>query len=369
MGADQVETSDVSRPGSEDVSARRRFFRHKRLWWSLGILAALILLVLLAFNISPRPGALLIRAVFERNAANVKKEMEAYAPGGVASITNQQYRAGDDDARLDVYFPETADQEGVRLPTVIWTHGGAWVSGHKDDAAPYFQLIASEGYTVISLGYSLAPGKTYPTPVHQVNDALVYIQENAERFHVDVDQLVLAGDSAGAQIASQVAVLNTDLPYATELGLTPALQPEQLRGVILYCGIYDMTAFDELFDLAPGMLRWGGDIVVWAYTGRRGGDSTALQQMSSINYVTAAFPPVFISGGNKDPLTNDQSRPLAAKLEGLGVELSTLFYPPDHEPGLGHEYQFKLDNPDAQNALTQMLAFLKQHTSSLALTR
>jgi len=104
--------------------------------------------------------------------------MEAHAPGGISSLTDQAYRSRDGDGRLDVYFPETVGPD-ERLPTVVWTHGGAWISGHKDDATPYFQLIAAEGYAVVSVGYSVAPGATYPTPIHQVNDALAYMQENA----------------------------------------------------------------------------------------------------------------------------------------------------------------------------------------------
>lgn len=325
--------------------------------------------VLIALNISPRPGAWLIHSVFEKDAADVKRAMEAHAPGGISSSLDQPYRSGDDHARLDVYFSETVGPH-ERLPTVVWIHGGAWISGHKDDAAPYFQLIAAKGYTVASVDYSLAPGATYPTPIHEVNDALAYVQQNAARFHVDPDRIVLAGDSAGAQITSQIAALVTNPAYAAELGLTPSLVPSQLRGAILFCGIYDMKVFLANDDL-PGdgglmarLTRWGTDEAMWAYTGSRDHDSADLRQMSSIHHVTAAFPPTFISGGNGDPLTDAQSRPLAATLKGFGGEVTTLFYPPDHGPRLAHEYQFNLDNADGQNALAQMLRFLKQHTSA-----
>lgn len=324
--------------------------------------------VLIALNVSPRPGALLIRSVFEKGAADVKRAMEAHAPGGISSSLDQPYRSGDDHARLDVYFSETVGPD-ERLPAVVWIHGGAWISGHKDDAAPYFQLIAAEGDTVASVDYSLAPGATYPTPIHDVNDALAYVQQNAARFHVDPDRIVLAGDSAGAQITSQVAALTTNPAFAVQLGIAPALKPAQLRGVILYCGIYDMDAFTQ-HDEIPGadtfltrLLSWGVNTVVWAYTGERGGKPSAMNQMSTIDHVTAAYPAAFISGGNGDPLTNDQSRPLAAKLQQLGVPVATLFFPPNHEPSLGHEYQFKIDTPDAQNAFTQMIAFLHERTS------
>lgn len=304
----------------------------------------------------------MIRFIFDTGNAIRRYELEAFKPQGVSSITDQQYRSGDNDARLDVYFPNTADQKGVRLPTVIWTHGGAWISGDKDDTAPYFQLIANEGYSIISLDYSLAPGKTYPTPIYEINDALAYIQQNAERFHVDVNRIVMAGDSAGAQITSQIAAFITNPAYAAKMGVTPSIKPEQLRGVILYSGIYDMVTFIKLEQLLPSILfRWGAETIVWAYTGSQDQDSIKLRQMSTINYITSKYPPVLISGGNDDPLTNNQSKPLSVKLHELGVEEWTLFYPQDHNPALDHEYEFELDDAGGQNALRQTLAFLKQH--------
>lgn len=337
--------------------------RARWLRWVIGVVVPLPLIAILALNISPWPGARLIRYVFDSDAAKVKEALLPFAPAGVSSITDQQYRAGDSDAMLDVYFSDRAAQENQRLPTLVWTHGGAWVSGSKTDAAPYYQLIAAEGYTVISLGYTLAPGKTYPTPIHQVNDALAYIQQNAERFHVDVDRILMGGSSAGAQIASQMATLITSSAYAAELRLTPALRPEQLRAVVLFSGIYDMVALLENSFLNPSRwLGWGTSASVWAYSGSRDRDTPRLRQMSSIRHVTADFPTAFISGGNDDPLTDTQSRLLAAKLKELGVDVTSLFYPEEHEPRLGHEHQFRLDNDDGQDTLRQLLDFLRNQT-------
>jgi acetyl esterase/lipase len=56
------------------------------------------------------------------------------------------------------------------------------------------------------------------------------MQENAARFHVDLDRIVLAGDSAGAQITSQIAALVANPAYAAELRLTPSLAPRNCAG-------------------------------------------------------------------------------------------------------------------------------------------
>ncbi|MDH6279685.1 alpha/beta hydrolase [Prescottella agglutinans] len=331
----------------------------RRALWTLTALLVVVLAGIVAFVSSPWPGALLVRAVFDRGAEKTTDALQKHAPDGVASIKDQQYRDGDDDAFLDVYFPATVVDTTDSLPTVIWTHGGAWISGHRTDYAPYYQLLADAGFTVVSLDYSLGPERTYPTAVEQLRDAHAYVLANAERLHVDSNRIVLAGDSAGAQLSSQLAAIATDPDYARAVGIESALRPDQLRGVVLNCGIYEVT---EMVG-GPGIVGWGADKSLWAYTGTRDlTNSSAVAQMSTLRHVTENFPPTYISGGNADPLTDKQSKALAAKLTGLGVDVTTLFYPDDHQPPLEHEYQFDLDNADGMNALAQTIDFVRKHT-------
>lgn len=340
---------------------KKPFYKRKGFLWPVGSLVGLILVVALAFRVSPWPGALVIRAVFENNAQKVLTAMEKHTPDKpITTIANQQYRDGDKDALLDVYYPEGTT---TKLPVVIWTHGGAWISGSKDQDTPYFKLLAAEGYTVIGLNYSRGPEKQYPTAIHQMNDAYTYIQKNADRFYADTNKIIFAGDSAGSQISSQMAGMITNPAYAEEVGIAPSLRPEQLKGVVLNCGIYNMLRLTTPDPTLPRLIGWGDDVSVWAYVGTKDFErSEAIKEMSSIEYVTKDFPATYITGGNADPLTDQQSKLMAEKLKGLGVEVHELFYPTNHTPALPHEYQFNLDNTDGQNALKETLAFIKKYT-------
>nr|WP_305095267.1 alpha/beta hydrolase [Prescottella sp. R16] len=327
---------------------------------AVGAGVALTAAAVAAFATSPWPGALLVRFVFDRDARRTTAALTARDPGGIASITCLQYRDGDTDAFLDVHFPESLTGTTEVLPAVIWTHGGAWISGHRADHAPYFRLLAAAGFTVISLDYSRGPGRRYPTAVHQLRDAHAYILANAERLHVDSDRIVLAGDSAGAQLSSQLAVIATNPDYAHDVGIASALRPDQLRGVVLNCGIYEITDMVG----GPGVIGWGTEQSIWAYTGSRDVTrSAAVAQMSTLRHVTADFPPTYVSGGNADGLTAKQSKALAARLTDLGVDVTTLFYPDDHTPALAHEYQFDLDTADGRTALDRTIEFLRKHTT------
>jgi acetyl esterase/lipase len=83
---------------------------------------------------------------------------------------------------------------------------------------------------------------------------------------------------------------------------------------------------------------------MWAYFDTKDISENAYAKTASVtNFLTSSFPPTFISAGNNDPLL-PQSKLLAEKLSALNVPVDTLFFPENHEPALGHEYQFTLDD-------------------------
>lgn len=332
--------------------------RHKRLWkWLIGIAVTIVVLIAatwIAFQISPWPNSMLIRYEFHKNDEKVSQALEKYIPNGIASIENQRYRPNDSDAYLDTFYPESA--KGA-LPTVVWVHGGAWVSGNKDDTDNYLKILAGKGFTTISVNYSIAPEHQYPTPLYQLNDALAYIEDNAKQLHIDPNHIFLAGDSAGSQIVAQMGTMITSSSYAKLVGIQPELEASKLKGMVLNCGAYDLALPDYNGPFGDFL-----HTVLWAYSGKKDFlDDPALKPASVVNYVTSDFPPTFITAGNVDPL-EEQSTEFAKKLKDLQVPTSTLFYPEDHQPELSHEYQFNLDNADGQKALNQIVEFLKQHS-------
>ncbi len=340
------------------------FYRRKLFLWPVGIVLGLLIVVAVAFRVSPTPGALLVRAVFTKGGHKTLAAMEAKLPDyPVSVIANQQYRPGDKKAFLDVYMPASALQQQKNLPVVVWTHGGGWLSGDKSDDAPYFKRLANQGFVVVALNYSLAPEKKYPTAIHELNDAYGYVQINAARFHADTSKIIFAGDSAGSQLSSQMAAIITNPAYAKEVNIKPNLQSSQLVGTVLFCGIYKMEALAEPNPTLPKIVSWGDSVTVWAYTGTRNRSSPIIQQVSPYYHVTKDFPATFISGGNADPLTNVQSIPFADRLSSLGVPVTRLFFLTDHKPPLPHEYQFTF-NDDGEKAFTNMMQFLRTRTTA-----
>jgi acetyl esterase/lipase len=322
----------------------------------LGLLAAGVAVALVAV-FTPWPAALLIRGLFEKGAQETATEMERHATSApLAQHLDVRYGSAGGNTSLDVFSPAGSTDA---LPTVVWIHGGAWISGSKENVRPYVRNIAAEGFTAVALNYTISPEATYPTAVKQLNGALAFLLAHAAEYRIDPDRIVIAGDSAGANLTSELALITTNPTYARQVGVEPALTPAQLRGVVLDCGIYDVSGIPS----APGLTGWGFRIALWAYLGAKDWSNTpGGREMSTGDFVTADFPATWISGGNADPLTAAQSRPLATKLRGLGVDVTSVFYPKDHTPALPHEYQFHLDDKDARTAFTSTITFLHRIT-------
>jgi len=337
----------------------RAFWRRHRALRVVAWIAAAVVVVLAAGSIvgssTPWPSALVIRGVFGQGADATVAELNRHVPDTpLRERLDVQYGDGSagGNTTLDSFSPAGATDA---LPAVVWIHGGAWISGDKTNVDPYLRILAGHGYTAIGLNYTIAPEAVYPTAVRQLNDALGYIRDHAGELRVDPDRIVLAGDSAGAQLASQLDALITNPEYAHILGITPALSADQLAGTILQCGVYDLQRMADL----DGVAAWGFAVALWAYTGTKGWSATYQgATMSSIDFVTKDFPPTYISGGNGDGLTWIESIPMAQALERAGVDTTTRFFPAEHEPALPHEYQFKLDGEDARVTLQQTLDFL-----------
>ncbi len=322
--------------------------------WLFAVALVLVAAGYAAYVFTPWPSALLIRRAFDRGGIESARALEKHVPAGVAAVLDARYDANDRDALLDVFHPGDAGA-GEGLPTIVWIHGGAFLSGSKDHIAPYLRILAARGFTVVGVDYSLAPASTYPTPVRQVNTALTYLTRNAARLHVDPSKLFLAGDSAGSQLAAQLALVIIAPSYAAEVGIVPSVTRAQLRGVILFCGVYGLEQVDP--DSPFGKFQRA---MLWSYFGAKDFLSDPrLAQFSLAGHITADFPPLFISVGNGDTL-QPQSRRLAEAALRQGVPVDALFFPESRTPALPHEYQFNLDDEAGRLALERASSFVRE---------
>jgi acetyl esterase/lipase len=302
----------------------------------------------LSLTLSPWPSLAIITSFLSYGDRKSDAALEKLVPAGIAARRDISYGRAKDEV-LDIYYRDGAPAR----PAIVWVHGGAFVAGTKNGVANYLKILANHGYTTIAVEYSKGPGTTYPKPVEQVNAALGFVVQHAAEFNIDPATILLAGDSAGAHIAGQLALVITNPDYARAIGIAPQLSAAQLGATLLVSGVYDPVELN-----LGGTYGWFNETVLTAYSGMRNfRDDERFRLTSITHYVTGAFPQTFISSGNGDPLA-PQAALLAGRLRDAGVHVETLFFPQDRLPRLAHEYQFKLDEPAGQESLRRIYSFL-----------
>lgn len=320
------------------------------------LLVLLVLLIALGLWtwLSPWPSVLLIRHLWPNPTPDQVAAMEELAPTDVSEQHDVIVDASDKDGRIDIFRPKAAGD--TALPTIVWVHGGGFITGTKEGMGTYLRHIAAAGYTVVSVEYTVAPNARYPKPVEQTTKALDFLVANAATYGVDTTQMAMGGDSAGAHIAAQTTMAATEPGYARDAGLPSADLPHGLTATILYSGAFDMT----LNQGSTSMGKWLVQSMMWAYTGSKDPASDARLQWASLpQHVDAHFPATFISTGPADPLLK-HSEAMAAALGKAGVQVETKWFPnaPDT---VGHEYEMDLRTPQAKESMKAMIAFVRAH--------
>lgn len=283
---------------------------------------------------------------------------------GVTILRDVPYRGGGAREHLaDVYLPPAnARAGGEPPPLLLYVHGGAFAILSKDTHWLMGLTFARRGYVVVNVSYRLAPLHPFPAAVEDVCDAYVFAVESARRFGAAAGRIVVAGESAGANLAATLAVatcFRRDEPHARRVFDT-GMVPE---AVLPYCGIFQVTDADRLVRRKPRLNRWIAERirdVETAYLGRAAeGVSRDLADPLVVFEREEAparpLPPFFLPVGTKDPLLDDNRR-LARALRGRGVVVDERYY-----PGELHAFHAMTFRPQARACWDDTFRFLEAH--------
>ncbi|MEO7259898.1 MAG: alpha/beta hydrolase [Jatrophihabitantaceae bacterium] len=109
-------------------------------------------------------------------------------------------------------------------PTVVYFHGGGWISGDIDTHLGHARRICTQAdMVVVSVGYRIAPEHPFPAAFEDAVLATEWMAQRTEQLGGEAGTLILAGDSAGAQLAASVASARRDAgqPVTAQLLLYP----------------------------------------------------------------------------------------------------------------------------------------------------
>lgn len=233
---------------------------------------------------------------------------------------------------LDIYRPAQIKRHA---PAVLYIHGGGFTMLSKESHWIMALMFARAGYVVFNINYTLAQEAPFPAAIEDSLHALKFVVRNAGLYKGDANRIIVAGESAGANLALSVglAALHDDVKNSLAHEVY-ALNP-RIEAMMLGCGIFEVGRIDRFRGKVPDVVMPVLEHLSETYLGADVGDNAhrplanPLSLLESSDELRRALPPTFVFCGGADPILDDSLR-LAAALKRRGVRTSLRIYPKRH---------------------------------------
>jgi len=253
----------------------------------------------------------------------------------------------------EVYRPE-----GNRLrPAVVFLHGGGFFGGSiKTVANPCRRLAQKADAVVVSVDYRLAPEFPFPAGLHDAYDAVLAVKKQGERWGIDRSRIVVAGDSAGGNLAAGCCLLDrkqVNPIVAAQLLVYPVVDLRKGDNACPWSEqAYDVQSAGE----------WIWPAILWAKNNRGSLDRNYLNGHPDDDPLVSPladprpqdFPPTLVITAEYDYL-RVQGEAFAESLAQAGVLVRAVRF-----QGMDHAFLDKLGLfPQAALAVDEMAGFLR----------
>jgi len=184
---------------------------------------------------------------------------------------------------LDVF--STVDSSVTAVPAIIMIHGGGWKSGNRSLMYPLADYLANNGYiAAIPVEYRLSPEAKYPAAIHDINNAVTWIQKNGYKYQIDTNKIAILGCSSGAQIAGLVG-----LTYG-KADNDEKTTTKQISAIVNIDGIMDFTS-EEARKFEDNPARKTTAAGKW-FGGRYFEKKELWKEASPVYYINKNSPPI-----------------------------------------------------------------------------
>lgn len=211
---------------------------------------------------------------------------------------------------LDIYCPPLKGRE--KYPVLVDVHGGGWITGDKHWRRGLNRAFADMGLCVISPNYGLSPRFKYPECVKHLFACFKWICDHAEERRLDLDNVLITGDSAGGQLACLVLAIQNNAEVKARIGAVDS--PLRFKGGMLVCGAYDPDS------MAKNILSNKLFLEMTGYGRKHLREFKDYDLMNPVNFVDKDFPAdVMVAYGRFDAFVGGNEKILFKRLNELGI--------------------------------------------------
>jgi len=244
-------------------------------------------------------------------------DRDALTRGGAITLTDMVAEGPTDNPEVPILVLR-ADGTTAPQPGVVWIHGGGMIMGSHYGIDQTLLDAVLLGYTVVSVGYRLAPEYPYPAAVEDCYAAWCWVHRRAAELGIDPEQLLIAGASAGGGLAAGTTLLIRDRKAPL-----PSRQ-------ILFCPMLDDREITASATELDGEALWdrNANRTGWsAYLGEsRGSEDVPIYAAPARATDLSGLPPTFIDVGDVETF-RDEDIDYAARLSRNQVPVELHVWP------------------------------------------
>lgn len=272
---------------------------------------------------------------------------------GFSSTTNTEYVYKDlaygthERQTLDLMLPENSDGE---VGLVLFIHGGAWISGDKESYENGLKTACDElGYAAAAINYRyLGENVTLHNIADDIEAALATIKEKGSAVGININKVLLTGDSAGAHLSMFYAYSRTETAPITPVAAVSNCGPTDLTDENFYRDndLGDREVIADLVSLCIG--------IDFSYA-EKDKYRKEIEAVSPLYYVNKNTVPTVINHGLEDrivPFSN--AKAIVGRFEQYGVKHDFNIY-----PNSGHGLDADPENSSIANDL--LISYVKTY--------
>ncbi|MBQ1292052.1 MAG: alpha/beta hydrolase [Lachnospiraceae bacterium] len=243
-------------------------------------------------------------------------------------MLNQTWKLRESGGTLTSYILDDGEyaRAGRKHPAVIVCPGGGYTYVSRNEGEPVALAFNRYGYHAFVLDYSVKIDNPFPTALQELATAIMQVRQHAEEWRIDADNIILAGFSAGGNLALSAGIYFDKPEMTSELGF----MPQQVRPDAIVLGYPAVTLHPTRSAVPPEILEkikaglmpsFEGPSIRQILLGKLDCTEEEYESLNLLSKLHADMPPVFIWGSFEDSLIP------VTDLTGLAAELSRLHVP------------------------------------------
>ncbi|MBQ6380769.1 MAG: alpha/beta hydrolase [Clostridia bacterium] len=287
----------------------------------------------IVYNVNQQGEHISFAKIFTVNDfSNVREEVASY-----------QDKSGKEPA-LSVFYMNDTDN---KKPVIFYTHGGGWVTGTRYDRLDTTKTLVQNGFVVVCPEYDLCDEQThlYATCEKQLLEAVKWCEKNVSKFGGDMRRFCMVGDSAGGNLALELA-------YKINGGVYQGYARVKAVSVI-----YPVTSIRAFYENDNLLTSATGKKMALSYMGATPQEEPKrYESLNPQKYIGKNTPPTLIVTGKMDSsVPNDATYEFAKDLVDAKVQTQVI-----EVPFANHVGDRQATNFMGQTYINNTVAWFKQ---------